>query len=92
MRSEYFAARMMTIMDTTIKSSVYKSGLMKIILNAKAVDMSVINVAANIVLIKFESRFSVSISTEYTTASEVVDSAIPAISAACRFQNAMKYV
>ena len=63
---------------------------MKIMLNARIVNISVTKVDANIILTKFESGISVSIITEYTTANEVVESAIPAIKAACRFHPAIK--
>ena len=89
---EYLAARAMTAMEITMKRMVYRSGFMKIMLSAKAVDRSVTKVAAKIIFTRSEFDISVSISTEYTTAREVVESAIPPIKAASKFHPATKYV
>ena len=85
-------ANIITTMEITMNKRVYKSGFRKSIVNTRTVVMSVTNVAANNILAKLASGRSVSNRTEYTTAREVVESAIPAIKAACRFQPAIKYV
>ncbi len=73
----------MTRMDTATKSARYCVGWMKSSESASAVARSVMNVAAMMTLPISVFVRPVSTRTAYTTASEVVESATPAISA-CR--------
>ena len=82
----------MTINDTTMNTDVYIVGLRNNTLNAMAVPISVKNVDAIKSLPTCVFDRPVSTSTEYTTASEVVDNAVPAIRDADMAQPAIKYV
>jgi len=67
-------------METERKINVYSVGLINKILNARAVPISVIKVDAIISLPISVLDRPVSTRTEYTTAKDVVDNDVPAIS------------
>jgi hypothetical protein len=80
----------MTAIEITTNNTVYRSGFKNSMLKTITVVISVTKVAANNVFAKFASGSLVSSRTDYTTANEVVESAIPAINAASMFHPATK--
>jgi len=77
--------------DTTRKTGNQRFGLMKIADSASAVQRSVTNVALMSSLPIAVSVSPRSTSTAYTTASEVVESAVPAMSEARTVQSSRRY-
>ena len=76
--------------ETTRNTGNQAFGLMKMAESATAVHRSVTNVALMISLPMFVSVSARSTSTAYTTASEVVESAVPAMSDALPLQSSKR--
>src|SRR6266498_5664511 len=86
-----FGSARMSASETTTKTGNQTFGLMKIADSATAVQRSVTNVALMSSFPTFVVLSPRSTSTEYTTARDVVESAVPAISDALRVQSRTKY-